>query len=143
MSEQRERIVLTHLIDTCKDAERGFLVAAEEARTPALKRLFCRLSEQRAEFAADLLPHVLLLGGHERSGGTAMAALHRAWIHVKAHTSGDPDRALIEETARGERTARAAYDVALTQVGSTTRILIESHELGLRVAGRLIDDVCR
>ena len=141
MSERTERIVLTHLIDTCKDAERGFLVAAEEARTPALKRLFCRLAEQRGEFAADLLPHVLRLGGHARSSGTAVAALHRAWIHLKAHTSGDPDRALVEETARGERVARVAYNAALTQVGPNARRLIESHELGLRVAGRLVDDI--
>jgi uncharacterized protein (TIGR02284 family) len=141
MSERTERIVLTHLIDTCKDAERGFLVAAEEARTPALRRLFFRLAEQRAEFAADLLPQVLRLGGHARSSGTAMAALHRAWIHVKAHTSGDTDRALLEETARGERIARAAYYVALPLVGPMTRKLIESHELGLRVAGRLVEDI--
>jgi uncharacterized protein (TIGR02284 family) len=141
MSERAERIVLTHLVDACKDAEHGFLAAAEEARTPALKRLFYRLAEQRAEFAADLLPHVVRLGGHARARGTAMAALHRAWIHVKAHTSGDPDRALVEETARGERIAREAYDVALTRVGPSTRRLIESHELGLRVAGRLVDDV--
>jgi uncharacterized protein (TIGR02284 family) len=141
MSQRTETIVLTHLIDTCKDAERGFLAAAEEARTSALKRLFWRLAEQRAEFAADLAPHVLRLGGHARSSGTAIATLHRAWIHVKAHTSGDPDWALVQETARGERFARAAYDVALKQVGPNTRKLIESHELGLRVAGRLVDDM--
>jgi uncharacterized protein (TIGR02284 family) len=134
---------LTHLVDSCKDAERGFQVAAEETRTPALKRLLWRLAEQRAEFAADLLPHVQRLGDSVHSTGTTIAALHRAWMHLKVHASRDPDRALVEESARGERVAIAAYDDARKQVGPSMRRLMEAHELGIRVAGRLIDDVFR
>ena len=144
MSDRTERIILARLLATCKDAERGFLAAAEEATTPELKRLLFRLAEQRQEFAADLLPHMQRLGGDGESAGTTIAALHRAWIHLKAHLATDAERAVIQETARGERIASTVYDAALQQLPSSdTHKLIESHELGIRVANRLVSNMLR
>jgi uncharacterized protein (TIGR02284 family) len=139
--ERRERRAVVHLIDICLDAERGFRVAAEEVATPELKRLFLRLAEQRREFVADLLPQLQRLAGDAQSSGTVAAALHRAWIHLKAHAAADKDWAVIEEVARGERVARAAYDAALKNVTPDTRTLIETHELGMVVAARLVGNM--
>ena len=57
MTDRSERAVLNHLIETCKDAERGFRHVAEHATDPAVKSLFLDIASQRARFAADLLPH--------------------------------------------------------------------------------------
>src|SRR4051812_33752945 len=72
MTDRTERAVLNHVIETCKDAERGFRHIAEHATDPALKSLFLDIASERARFAADLLPHAHRLGGaHSHDGTTA------------------------------------------------------------------------
>jgi uncharacterized protein (TIGR02284 family) len=139
MAQKTERTVLNHLIVVCRDAERGFATAARTVKTPELKHLFYRLAEQRREFAQELLPHAQRLGGTAVADGTSAAALHRAWIQLKARLSSDPDRAVLEEAARGERFAVAAYDDAVHDlVPPDARDLIEAQDLSVRVAGRLV-----
>ena len=142
MAQKTERSVLNHLIETCRDAERGFLTAADEVKAPELKRLFLRLAEQRRDFAGELLPFAQRLGGASVGDGTTVAALHRAWIHLKANVAGNPDRAVLEEAARGERFALTAYDEAVTElVPPDARELIEAQDLGVRVARRLVTEM--
>ena len=91
MTDRSERAVLNHLIETCKDAERGFRHVAEHAADPALKSLFLDIASQRARFAADLLPHAQRLGGANAHDGTAVGTLHRTWIDLRSAISrGDP-----------------------------------------------------
>jgi len=142
MAQRTERSVLNHLIETCRDAERGFRIAAGEVKTPELKRLFLRLAEQRRDFASELLPFAQRLGGASVGDGTTAATLHRAWIQVKAHLASNPDRAVLEEAARGERFALAAYDDAVNDlVPPDARELIEAQDLGVRVARRLVTEM--
>jgi uncharacterized protein (TIGR02284 family) len=139
MAERTERTVLNHLIDTCRDAERGFRTAAGEVKNAELKRLLLRLAEQRHDFAEDLLPHAYRLGGASASDGTSMAAMHRAWMQVRARFASDTDRAVLTEAARGERFALAAYQEAVGDVlAPETRAVLEAHELGIRIADRLV-----
>ena len=84
MAERTERSVLNHLIETCRDAERGLLLAAEHVQSRELKRLFYRLAEQRRAFANELLPHAHRLGGASTADGTAAAAVHRGLRHPRA-----------------------------------------------------------
>jgi uncharacterized protein (TIGR02284 family) len=139
MAERTERAVLNHLIERCRDAERGFRTASEQVKAPELKRLFLELADQRRAFAADLLPHAQRLGGAAVSDGTGAATLHRAWIQVRGRLAADPDRAVLEEAARGERFAVAAYDDAVHDLlPPETRELVEAQDLGIRVARRLV-----
>lgn len=139
MAQKTQRTLLNHLIVMCRDAERGFRLAARSAKTPDLKRLFHRLAEQRREFAQELLPHAQGLEGAAVADGTSLAALHRAWIRLKAGLAGDRDRAVLEEAARGERFVAAAYDEAVVdRLPPDARDLIEAQDLSVRVAGRLI-----
>ena len=139
MAERTERSTLNHLIETCRDAERGLRVAADQVKSDELKRLFLGLAEQRHAFANDLLPHAQRLGGASVSDGTAAAAIHRAWIQVKARLASDPDQAVLEEAARGERYALHAYDDAMTEmIPPDVRDLVEGQDLGVRVARRLV-----
>jgi uncharacterized protein (TIGR02284 family) len=142
MAHKTERAVLNHLIETCRDAERGFRIAADEVTAPVLKRLFLRLAEQRRNFAIELLPYAQRLGGASVGDGTAAARVHRAWIHVKAHLARNPDRAVLEEAARGERFAVAVYGEAVKElVPPDARELIEAQDFGVRVARRFVDEM--
>src|SRR5688572_15383488 len=139
MARKTERSVLQHLIETCRDAERGFRAAADEATAPDLKHLFLRLAEQRRRFAGRLLPLAQRLEGSAAGDGTTAAALHRTWMHLKANVAGNPDRAVLEEAARGERFALAAYDEAMHDlVAPDVRALIEAQDFSVRVACRLV-----
>ena len=139
MAERTERAVINHLIEVCRDAERGFRLAATQVKTAEMKRLFLRLAEQRHAFAEELLPHAYRLGGATVPDGMNRAALHRVWMQIKARLASDPEHAILEETERGERFARYAYDDAVNDMlPPETRDTIEGQELGVRVAGRLV-----
>ena len=62
MAERNERGVLHHLIEICKDGERGFRTAADHVSAPVLKTLFADLAAQRKQFAGELEPHLHRLG---------------------------------------------------------------------------------
>lgn len=144
MFERTERAILNHLIETCRDAERGFRTAASEVTSPALKRMFERLADQRRDFAAELLPHAQRLGGANVHEGTSQAKLHRGWIHVRARLASNPEQAVLEEADRGERFAVAAYDEAVSDIlPPETRDLVETQDLGVRVARRLVSEIDR
>jgi uncharacterized protein (TIGR02284 family) len=144
MAEHTERSVLNHLIETCRDAERGLRVAADNVNSPKTRRMLLALAEQRHAFADDLLPHAQRLGGAGDADGTAAAAVHRAWIQVKARLASDRDNAVLQEAARGERYAMHAYDDAVTEViPPDVRDLVEGQDLGVRVARRLVSGLVK
>jgi uncharacterized protein (TIGR02284 family) len=133
MTDRSERAVLNHLIETCKDAERGFRHVAEHAADPTLKSLFLDIASQRARFAADLVPHAQRLGGANAHDGTAAGVLHRTWIDLRSAISrGDPVAA-VHEAERGEHFSRGVYENALDgMLPPTARELVETQYAELR-----------
>ena len=113
MAERTEREVMSHLIEVCKDGERGFLAAAEHVSAPGLKSLFTELAAERAQFATDLVPHLLRLGGHPEADGTSAGTLHRGLIGLKGLVPGHHDHMIVTEAERGEHAALDAYIEAL------------------------------
>ena len=111
--QRTERGVLNHLIETCKDGERGFRYAANHVESPPIKSLFLDIASQRERFAEALLPHAHRLGGGNESHGTAAAALHRGWITLMDALKGHDENAVLHEAERGEDAALAAYRDAL------------------------------
>ena len=112
MAERTELENLSHLIEVCKDGEHGFLAAAERVNASGLKLLFKELAAERAQFAADLVPHLRRMGGHVDQtdhDGSSAGALHRGWIGLKGLVPGHPDHMIVTEAARGEHAALAAY----------------------------------
>jgi uncharacterized protein (TIGR02284 family) len=139
MGERSERAILNHLIEICRDAERGFRVAAGEVDAPELQALFLKLASQRKTFADSLLPHSQRLGGERVGDGTNAAALHRAWMQIKARLAADRDHAVVDEAVRGERHAVAAYDDAVNDMlPPGTRDLVEAQDLDIHVAEQLV-----
>jgi uncharacterized protein (TIGR02284 family) len=142
MAERNELAVINHLIETCRDAERGFRMAAEHVTNPEIKRLFDRLADQRHEFAEELLPHAHRLGGAAEADGTGLATAHRAWMQLRARLESNAEHAIVAEATRAERYVQTAYDEALQDVLSPeARALVEGQLLGLRVAGRLVAEL--
>src|SRR5919198_4538364 len=139
MTDRSERAVLNHLIETCKDAERGFRHVAGHVTDPEMKTLFLDIASQRARFVADLLPHAQRLGGADAHDGTAVGALHRTWIDLRsAIFRGDPV-AVVHEAERGEHFSRGVYEDALESLlPPTARELVEAQYAELRqTANRL------
>jgi uncharacterized protein (TIGR02284 family) len=139
MTDRSERAVLNHLIETCKDAERGFRHVAEHAKDPAVKTLFLDIASQRARFAADLLPHAQRLGGANAGNGTTAGTLHRTWIDLRGAIFRNDAGAVVHEAERGESFSRGVYQDALDGIlPPTARELIESQFAELqKTAGRL------
>ena len=133
MTDRSERAVLNHLIETCKDAERGFRHVAEHATDPAVKSLFLDIASQRARFAADLLPHAQRLGGANAAEGTTAGTLHRTWIDLRSAISRRDPIATVYEAERGEHFSRGVYENALdSMLPPTARELVENQYAELR-----------
>jgi len=129
MAERTEREELHHLIDVCRDGERGFTAAAAAVSEPRLKTLFTDLAAERARFATELVPHLGRLGGSADVDGTSAGALHRGWINLKAHVPGNRDHSIVTEAERGEHVALDAYDDALHgKLPPTVTELIEAQQ---------------
>ena len=147
MGERSEREVLHHLIEICRDGERGFRAAAEHVEKPAVKALFTELAAQRERFAADLVPHLQRLGGRDDGDGTSGGALHRRWIGFKSHMPGHGDHTIVTEAERGEHIALNAYNEALQgMLPPTVSSLIEEQREAVRMANdriRAIDMAIR
>jgi uncharacterized protein (TIGR02284 family) len=112
MAERTERDVLHHLIEICKDGERGYRAAAEQATDMELRSVLMELAEERRQFVEELTPHLYRLGGLV-DGGSNAAALHRGWMAVRG-LMPHHDHQLIAEAARGDGVALAAYEEALS-----------------------------
>jgi uncharacterized protein (TIGR02284 family) len=113
MAQRTELAVLNHLLEICRDGERGFRLAARHATESAVKNLFSALAQERARFAEELAPHVHRLGGQGYSFGTTAGTVHRAWMNLRGTISCHQDDALLGEAERGERAAIHTYREAL------------------------------
>ena len=105
---------LNDLIETCKDGEYGFRVCAEQAKSSSLRsNLLARVAQSARTRADQLRAHVVQLGGKPEDGGSAIGAMHRGWVAVKAKLTTYDDLAVLEECERGEDAALATYRDAL------------------------------
>jgi uncharacterized protein (TIGR02284 family) len=142
MAERTERDVLHHLIEVCEDGERGFRAAADHVSDPGLKSLFTELSEERAQFAADLVPHLQRLGGRTDLDGTSAGALHRGWIGLKSLVPGHHDHTIVTEAERGEHAALGAYEEALNgMLPPTVTSLVEGQRDAMQKANERIRSI--
>jgi uncharacterized protein (TIGR02284 family) len=106
---------LNHLIQTCKDGERGYRTAASHVQSVDLMELFDRLSLQRAAFAEALQADVQRLGGAPATHGTIIGTIFRGWMNLKSEVRGDDELAVLEECERCEEWALEAYQQALQE----------------------------
>lgn len=103
---------LNKLIETCKDGQEGFKLAAEGVERSDLKSFFYEYSQQRSQFAGELQTLVQTLGGDPENSGTFSGTLHRGWMNLKTVVTGKDELAILNECERGEDSAKAAYKAA-------------------------------
>jgi uncharacterized protein (TIGR02284 family) len=117
---------LNSLIQTCRDGEEGFRVAAGGVKDAGLRELFYGYSRQRASFAGELQDEVRRLGGEAAEAGSVTGSLHRGWLGLKAALTGADERAVLAECERGEDSALAVYRSALgVDMPAGTRAAVE------------------
>jgi uncharacterized protein (TIGR02284 family) len=109
----RTASTLNELIQSCRDTEHGFQSAALLVDDLNLRRLFQSYAQQRAGFVAELQLEMRRLAGDPVEGSHASAALHRAWVDIKAGVSGRDEGTIISECERSEDGAVKQYQEAL------------------------------
>src|SRR3972149_5482212 len=112
-ADERSIATLQILIATCKDAEQGYDAAAQAMDDPALKTLFERLAQQRAQFVDTLETEVGRLGGAHAAGGSVTGATFRGWLNIRTAVTGGDDGAILSECERGEDAGLENYKLAL------------------------------
>ena len=126
---------LNQLIQTCKDGENGFKVAAESVDDANLQHLLESYSQQRSEFAAELEAEVERLHQSSAKVGHVAAALHRGWMDIKSLATGREEAAIIAECERGEDVAVKAYEQGLgSRLPADLRALVERQFLKVKEA---------
>ncbi len=124
---------LNDLIETSKDGEYGFQTSAEYLKDASLKQRLTRRAEDCRQAAAELQSLVVRFGGKAEDGGTAAGALHRGWVAVKGTLAGYTDKAILEETERGEDSAMDAYRKALDEaLPPEVRLVVERQYEGVK-----------
>jgi uncharacterized protein (TIGR02284 family) len=81
---------------------------------PDLKSYFQEQSRERAQFARELESELSRVGRvDKKESGSVSAAMHRAWIDIKANLGGG-DKSILESVEQGEDNAKDTYQKALT-----------------------------
>ena len=104
---------LEDLLEDCRDGEYGFNACAEQAKRPDLKNILMQRAQDCRRAAQELQQCMRQHGGDVDEGGSALSAVHRGWVSVKASLSSYDDKAVMEEAERGEDNALARYRRAL------------------------------
>jgi uncharacterized protein (TIGR02284 family) len=133
MAEPTPRLVLNHLIETCRDSERGYRAAADLVEGPTLKAKLLEMAAERAQFAQELLPHAQRLGGDGAGDGTRAAAIHRRLMNLKSRLARHSDQTVFAEVLRGDFVTLRTYETAVQEVlPATVRDLVEAQEKKVR-----------
>jgi uncharacterized protein (TIGR02284 family) len=140
MTARTERDTLNGLIEICRDAARGFTLAADHVADPELKRIFSEAAHQRDLFAAELLPYAQRLGGENDAMGTTKGALHRGWMMVKDAMMTNDERTVLREAIRGEKASANTYaDAVEGMLPPNARPVIERQYSEIRGVQRDLD----
>ncbi len=116
---------LNTLIETCKDGQEGFRLAAEGITGDEdLKGFLFSCSLQRSKFAGELQNEVIALGEPgPTDSSSVVSTLHRGWIQLKTVLSGNDNHAILAECERGEDSAVSEYRKAVNGHGLSATLL--------------------
>lgn len=123
-SETADRLCELHQANL--DAGRVFREAARVVSDESVAAICEDLSRKRQLYAEELEEY---LTAHESEDhGSIKAAVHRAWLDLRASFSSDNPTAVLAEVLRGERRLKGAYEQAIqTLAGSAVLGMIRRH----------------
>jgi uncharacterized protein (TIGR02284 family) len=133
MQDQTKVIeTLNELIETSRDGEQGFALAAKDSKEPSLTQVFSEGEQSCRAAVTELQDQVRMLGGNPENDGSMKGAVHRGWISLKAAATSRDTKAILEECERGEDYAKAKYGEAMKQdLPEDIRKLIERQYQGV------------
>lgn len=114
-NDDQALLSLNALIHAGRDAEAGYLAAADIVAEPELVQLFAEYALQRAKFIQELEERIRTLRSTPEKGATLAGEVHRGCMGIKADTEPNQAHAILCECERGEDLAVAAYADALKQ----------------------------
>lgn len=124
--------VLQELATVCRDSQEGYKTAAEEAEDPELRSEFQDLARKRGQ-ECDELDRLIRENGGEPAprSGSLTGQAHRMFVSLRSALSSSDRAAVLNEVARGESYAEAAFDKAKRralsgQAGETVQRLHDS-----------------
>lgn len=131
--DQNDDVVdtLNDLLESSRDGEFGFDIAAEHAKSADIKTMLTRHAGECRSAGGELEQLIRQLGGEPDEGGSVSGALHRGWVAVRGTLSGYSDQAMLDECERGEDSAVARYRKALKEtLPAAIRTVVERQAEG-------------
>ena len=105
--------VVHHLIERCKDGQRGYAHAATDIEDQDLKTLFHQYSVQRDSMITELQNELHNFGKLDEESTSIEGKVHRTWMDLSSALLAKDRQQVLNECERGEDYAVAAYDKAL------------------------------
>src|SRR5688500_17684808 len=96
-NDDKALLVLNRLIRASRDAELGFMAAADGVGDPELVQLFSEYGLQRAKYVMELQNRVRTLRGSPEDSGTVGGEVHRAWMGLKAAVDSNETHSVLSE----------------------------------------------
>jgi uncharacterized protein (TIGR02284 family) len=132
--QDRTEEVLSWLLDGANDALQTLRQASELARNPSLRSFFLERAEEGEQLAAEIRSGLTVTGPIVRSDdGTVVGVLHRVFAQGRNLVSGDSDKAVVEEAARGAALAENRF----AAVADDERIPNKARAIASRAIGTL------
>ena len=128
-NDHKTLLVLNNLIRASRDAEQGYLAAADAVAEPELVEMFAAYALQRARFADELHERVRSLRGTPENNGSPGGDVHRTWMGFRAAIEANDTHAILSECERGEDLAVMACRDALAErdIDNQSRGVIQRH----------------
>jgi uncharacterized protein (TIGR02284 family) len=130
--------MLKDLIETSKDGERGFALAAKDNQEPGIADVLKDGEESSRVAAVELQDQVRLLGGAVDENAVR-PPVYRGWINFMAVPIARDTKLILEECERGEDYARARYEAAMKlELAESARVIVErQYQRIIAIHGRL------
>ena len=107
--------VVHHLIERCKDGQKGYKHASEDIEDPQLKDLFRKYAVQRDSMITELQNELHKMGKTDDESSSIEGTIHRTWMDLSSALLAKDRQQVLNECERGEDYAVAAYDKALKE----------------------------
>jgi uncharacterized protein (TIGR02284 family) len=126
-SDDRALEILHTLLLMTRESAEGLTVAERNLPDAKLWRELEPYRKQRYKCIEQLEQRIRDLRGDPDIAPSGVAALHRAWLQLRAQLDGDPNQGVLTEVQRGEALVVAAFRQALKEhdIDAATRKLLE------------------
>lgn len=106
--------ILVELIETCRDGQEGFLLAADGVRESEVRQEFLDSSYQRYEFVKELRTLLREVDGKQPEQGPREGiGVQHGWVNIRSAVANRNEKQVLEECTFGQDAAINTYREAL------------------------------